>query len=125
MQGCNDAFEQELAGYRFVGGVITPITSTEAIDAIEKAQEDAVGSKGVKLHLRRAVELLSDRKSPDYRNSVKESISAVESICRAVAQDPNATLGDALKAISPSVTVHPALPGLSASFTASLATNKE
>lgn len=40
--------------------------------------------------------MLSDRKNPDYRNSIKESISAVETICRRISENPNATLGDAL-----------------------------
>lgn len=49
--------------------------------------------------------MLSDREAPDYRNSVKESISAVEAVCRSVAGTPTATLGDALKRIPD---VHPA-----------------
>jgi hypothetical protein len=43
------------------------------------------------------VDLFSDRKSPDYRNSVKESISAVEAICKIITGDEKATLGQALK----------------------------
>ena len=35
----------------------------------------------------------------DYRNSIKESISAVEAMARLVAENPKATLADALKAI--------------------------
>ena len=40
--------------------------------------------------------MLSDRKNPDYRNSIKESISAVETICKRISKNPKATLGDAL-----------------------------
>ncbi len=32
----------------------------------------------VKRHLSNALELLSDRENPDYQNSIKESITAVE-----------------------------------------------
>ena len=42
---------------------------------------------------------LSDRKSPDYKNSIKESISAVESICQIITDDKKATLGEAIKHI--------------------------
>ncbi|MFH1639453.1 MAG: hypothetical protein ABIB93_03970 [Chloroflexota bacterium] len=42
---------------------------------------------------------LSDKTSPDYRNSIKESISAVEAICRAITGNDKATLGEALKII--------------------------
>lgn len=46
-----------------------------------------------------ALNLLSDRKNPDYRNSVKESISAVESICKIIINNDSTTLGQALKEI--------------------------
>lgn len=42
--------------------------------------------------------LLSNRENPDYKNSIKESISAVESICIIIA-GKGATLGDALKTL--------------------------
>jgi hypothetical protein len=50
--------------------------------------------------------MLSDREAPDYRNSIKESISAVESACRLVTGNKVATLADALKKVS---NLHPAL----------------
>ena len=63
----------------------------------------------VTTHLERALELLSDRKNPDFRNSIKESISAVEAMAQIVARDPKATLGDALKTLDKSKKIHPAL----------------
>jgi len=54
---------------------------------------------GVSSHLERALELYADRQKPYYRNSIKESISAVESMARLVADNLKATLGDALKEI--------------------------
>jgi hypothetical protein len=50
--------------------------------------------------------MLSDRSKPDYRNSIKEAISAVEATCRLVTGMEGATLGDALKKIPD---LHPAL----------------
>jgi hypothetical protein len=63
--------------------------------------------------MKRALDLLADRKSPDYRNSIKESISAVEAICSLVAGSSSATLGQALKELEKkkSVDMHPALKG--------------
>jgi len=52
---------------------------------------------------------LSDKKNPDYRNSIKESISAVESICQQITQDPKAELGKALKTIKTKLSIHGAL----------------
>lgn len=108
---CNVVFEEELSGYRFVGRQIAPITSEDAIATIEQAQQPVSGLQPVTAHLRQALSLFSDRKQPDYRNSIKESISAVEAFCRLVALNPKATLGEALKALAPKVPLHPALSG--------------
>ncbi|KAB0477571.1 hypothetical protein, partial [Pseudomonas vancouverensis] len=64
---------------------------------------------GVQLHLNQALKLMSDRQNPDYRNSIKESISAVESICKIITQDDKATLGKALKIIEEKYSLHAAL----------------
>ena len=63
----------------------------------------------VNAHLERALGLLADRKTPDYRNSIKESISAVEAMARVVSQNPKATLGEALKVLEKRGHLHPAL----------------
>jgi hypothetical protein len=92
-----------------VGRNVTQITSDEEIGEIEQALDAPKGLKPVRTHLRRALELMSDRESPDYRNSVKESISAVEAICNLIAGDTKATLGQALKEIEKIVALHPSL----------------
>ena len=106
---CNAALEREISGYRLVDDQIIPITSPTELDAVEESLANTAGHIGANEHLRRALELLSDRTNPDYRNSVKESISAVEAVAQAVTDDPSATLGAALKAISTQATMHPAL----------------
>ena len=60
----------------------------------------------VSTHIRLALEKLSDRSKPDYRNSIKESISAVEAACKLISGDDKATLTPALRKISG---LHPAL----------------
>jgi len=109
MEFCNTVLEQEVSAYRFVGGKIVKITSKHEIAEIEAALETP--TKPVSEHLKTALTLLTDRESPDYRNSVKESISAVESLCKLIANDPNATLGKALDEIKKQnkVKIHPAL----------------
>ena len=110
MDECNRILKRELAGYRFVGGKIAQITAEEEIAEIEDALKVSQPS-GTVVHLKRALELLSDRKSPDYRNSIKESISAVETICATITDNPKATLGDALGKIrrQGKVSIHPSL----------------
>lgn len=104
---CNDILEQELSGYRFVGKQIVQITSTDEIAEVEEALSTPL--KPVNLHIENALKLMSDRKSPDYRNSIKESISAVEAICRLIAKNEKATLGEALNVIDVKVNLHGAL----------------
>jgi len=107
-QAANEILERELSGYRFVSGVITDITDEQEIDMLQSALADP-DYPSVRAHLQRALELLSDRENPDYRNSIKESISAVESLACAVTYEPKATLGDALKVLERSGKIHPAL----------------
>lgn len=100
----NAMFERERSAYRIVGEQIVEITSEAEISAIESALKQA--GAAARSHLQRALELLSDRENPDFRNSVKESLSAVEAICREATGTPTATLGTALKKVAH---VHPSL----------------
>lgn len=95
MKTCNAVLEEELSAYRFVGGQITEITSEEEISEIEEALETPLTP--VKAHLQEALKLMSDKKSPDHRNSIKESISAVEAICRLITKNKKVTLGQCLR----------------------------
>ncbi len=107
MKTCKSVLEEEMSAYRFVGGRITPITSEEEISEIDEALETPL--RPVRVHVEEALKLLSDRKSPNYRNSIKESISAVEAICRLIANDKNAKLGQALNKIENKIGLHGAL----------------
>jgi len=104
----NNTLERELAGYRFVGGVFTDITGAEEVELIETALVDHE-FPGVRSHLQTALQHLSNRESPDYRNSIKESISAVESIAQVISGKPKATLADALSELEKKGHLHPAL----------------
>lgn len=106
---CNYVLERELSAYRFLNGQITPITSIEEVESIQEVLVISDKFKPVKIHLERALELFSSRTSPDYRNSIKESISAVESYCSILSGDSKATLGQALKQIEKTNNIHPAL----------------
>ncbi|MFH1649663.1 MAG: hypothetical protein ABIA93_03880 [Candidatus Woesearchaeota archaeon] len=109
---CNEFLKRELSGWRFVDAEITSIINPQEIDSIETAIQTVGQHKlhGVRTHLKTALEKLSDRKSPDYRNSIKESISAVESLCGLVV-GKKTDLSKALTSIEKSgkIQVHPAL----------------
>jgi len=104
----NDILALELSGYRFVDGQLTPITDEISLEAVEKAIDNTDVS-GVEVHLTTALSLLSDRKKPDYRNSIKESISAVEAMVNHKATGRKGTLSALLKEMEVAKKLHPAL----------------
>ena len=97
MQEYNVLFESEKSGYRFLNGELAPITNKEEIVTFEKAGETPFDA--VNKHIKKAIALYSDINSPDYENSVKESISAVEALCSIITEETGsqATLGKMLK----------------------------
>ncbi len=95
----NTVLTEEGTAYRFVGTRILEITSEQEIVAIEEALHDAEPLTVVRSHLETALEHYTNREKPDYRNSIKESISAIESLACLMTEDPKATLGKALDKI--------------------------
>lgn len=79
----NEVLERENSGYRLIKGCITQITDKIEIECLNETFEKSP-IENVKIHFDNALSLLSDRKNPDFRNSIKESISAVECICRKI-----------------------------------------
>jgi hypothetical protein len=104
--GCNEVLGREVSGYRFVDGLISPITDKAEVEEIDAALDGP--SDPVRTHLRRALELFSDKTNPDYRNSIKESISAVESLVGSVLGEKG-TLGQLIKKMEEEIGLHPAL----------------
>jgi len=108
VQDLNIMLERELAGYRIISGQIVQITDDMEKEAVEKALEPG-HFEGARIHLQKALEHLANRAKPDYRNSIKESISAVESIACELSGKKDATLGDALKTLEREGQLHGAL----------------
>ena len=95
----NIIFKREYVGYRFIDGILTSISDENEITAIEDALNCKYSS--VYDHLSKANGFLANREKPDYENSIKESISAVEAICEEITgiRGKEATLGKMLKKI--------------------------
>ena len=106
---CNTYLERENSGYRFVNGKIAAISSSEEINEIENAIESATPYYGVKKHLEEAISLMSDRTNPNYRNSIKESISAIEALCKTVSGKEKAHLSEAIVFLEKKGFIHTAL----------------
>lgn len=104
----NNLFKEEYVGYRFFNGIIIPISNDIETNSVKESLETPFDS--VNNHINKALRFLSDRDSPDYKNSIKESISGVESICKIIINDEKASLGQALDKLKGSgINIHPAL----------------
>lgn len=96
---CNGFLQKEMSAYRFVDDSIVEIVSEEEIKEIENAISNSDKYQNVKEHLKTSLLLLSNKNNPDYRNSIKESISAVEALAKNITNSSGDTLGEALKII--------------------------
>lgn len=93
----NNLLEKEFSGYRIINEKIAPISNTLELEEMSTALSQTNGLtllQGANIHLDNALSLISDKLNPNYRNSIKESISAVESTCRIITGE--STLGSAL-----------------------------
>ena len=102
----NNILEREKVPYRILDNKIVDITNPTELAEVEQALDDK--SEPVRVHLSTAMNLLFDRKMPDNRNSAKESISAVEALCKEITGKEKATLSDAMKTLSKDAKYHPA-----------------
>lgn len=99
---------REKSGYRIVENKFVPITDPVEIREIASAASLPSRFSAAREHIQTAIDLFARKPQADYRNSIKESISAVESVVRVIANNPKATLGDALKVMNDRSPMHPA-----------------
>ncbi|MFX0204064.1 MAG: AbiJ-NTD4 domain-containing protein [Candidatus Hodarchaeota archaeon] len=104
----NFILERELSGYRFISGILTPISTKAEVDQIEEAVQAASreGLPGAHQHITTALALLGKRPEPDYRNAIKEAISAVESVVKQISGAQSRGLDDALRELSEKAEIH-------------------
>lgn len=105
----NLVLERESSAYRVVNDIVAEVTSDQEISEIESSLSHSDKYAPVKAHLSHALSLMSDRNRPDYRNSGKESISAVESLVKIVTASSNGTLGQLIKELERSKVLPPTL----------------
>lgn len=90
----NKVLEDERTGYHIIDGIVTPITNSTEIDAIEKTLTNSPDH--VTQSVKKALKLFSDRETPDYNNAIKEMITAVEALCCTIVEGGEDTLGKAI-----------------------------
>jgi len=104
---CYSVLVRECSAYRFVGGIIAPVTNDQELSEIEQAT--ASPHDAIRIHIETSLQKLSSRENPDYRNSIKESISAVEAAVKLIDGSQKGSLPGALRRIKASIGLHPAL----------------
>jgi hypothetical protein len=107
----NKILERELSAYRSINCQLVPISNESEIESIQLASKNSssLGIAGVDEHLNTALRLLGKKPEPDYRNSIKESISALEGLCKVIAGEKSGGLDKALNKLSGLLPIHSAL----------------
>lgn len=92
----NKLFTEEFVGYRFVDKMIVPISDDIEVNEINEVL--CSSSEQVNKHISKSLKQISDKKNPDYENSIKESITAVEAKCSEITKvkKGKSTLGKTL-----------------------------
>lgn len=104
----NQALERDFTAVRMIDDLITPITDEQQRETIEIAMQAPLA--GVRTQLHNSLDLMSDRGDPKYGDSIKNSIGAVETLCRKITGDDKATLGQALRRLKDAkILLHPSL----------------
>ena len=102
-EACEHCLTKHNSAYRICGGKVVRITSEQEIAEINSAINSEHPSP--RDHIRSALSLFANRTTPDYPNSIKESISAVESLAKIVTGKEKATLGELTRELGE---LHPA-----------------
>jgi hypothetical protein len=109
LERLNRQLEREMSGYRIVNEKFVPITAPEEIAAIQAASKPTSGFEGVSTHISTALALLGKKPDPDYRNSIKEAISAVETAVKLLTGDTSRGIDTALAILDGEKKLHPAM----------------
>lgn len=106
----NVALEREHSAYRVSDdGNVIEVTDKGQLAAINLATEDTSGLPSVHKHLASAQACYSQRDESGYRNCIKESISAVETLVGLILED-TPTLGEGLSKLGKTkLGLHPGL----------------
>jgi hypothetical protein len=97
-----------MSGYRAVNNQLVPVTSPTEVAEIREAGTRKIGFEGAAEHINAALALFGKKPDSDYRNTVKESISAVEAVVNLVAGHSGGGVAAALRILEKKGALHPA-----------------
>lgn len=109
-QRINSVLEAQGCAYRFIGRELGPLTNPIELAEVEASLESAIPA--VAAHIRQAVLFMPPHPNASARNSIKESISAVEAALRIITGDDSGKMSPALAAFEAKHgELHPSLRG--------------
>lgn len=91
----NKIFKQENSGYQIINLHVIPITNEQEMNCLEEAL--SVSCHSVQQHIQKAIDNFAKRENPDYENTIKDAISAVEALCNIITGNKSETLGKTIK----------------------------
>jgi hypothetical protein len=100
----NQIFENEYIGYRFVNNEIISVSTKDEAKSIENASNTEY--QKINEHIRKASNMLSQNGAKDCKNSVKESITALETLLNIALGKTGITLGKAAEEYFQNQTAH-------------------
>jgi len=101
--------ETEMSAYRWISGGLVPITNPQELESISQAAARSKSFSGPATHINAAIGLIGRRPAPDYRNSIKESISAVEASAKLLTGEASGGIDKAIAILEKRNELHPAL----------------
>ena len=105
----NHKLKNNNSAYTIIESKVVPITNEAEIGEINNLNDSLDNFEklaGIGAHLKASLDFISNKETPDYRNSIKESISMVEVISRIIEPSEN-TLGKALNKLEKNNKINP------------------
>lgn len=102
----DDLFETEYIGYRFLNNQICRITSKTEIESIKNAFSTPYDK--VNEHISKAISLIKENGIRDYKNSIKECVSALECLLNIKLNTNDLSLGKAIDEYAKKTDIHQA-----------------
>lgn len=99
----NNLFENEYVGYRFVNSLIVKITNEKEIESIVNASSTPF--RKINESISKAISFISVNGKHDYKNAIKESVSAVEQLMNILLNTNGLTLPNSLEQYSHKITI--------------------
>ncbi|MFQ1699204.1 AbiJ-NTD4 domain-containing protein [Loktanella agnita] len=106
-ESANFILSREKSAFRFAGNFLVKLSDENQLVEVAAASQSA--SEAVNEHIKLAAKHYSNTNSPDYRNSIKESISAAEAAVSFVTGRKPSGISRPLKNIAATYQIHPAL----------------